>query len=328
MTTTTQTTAQLLEANKQKRLYAREEFLHQNSSSRDHGSHPKPARRHHRDSGGIIETSLRSASIDDDVFAGSSRGRRTSSPFSMSNVLTASLKIPVQMMTDDIANIPYIEDDRGDNSSSGRNRLDKSVNGRISKYSSSTASGSRRGTSGQPMDSRKSSSSGTITGTLSLVQSPSLTMSPTTSNSTSPDMRSRGQVFFGDDDFKEQLMDNLNQGKVTHKAVPSEKASTELRKSSSLTVGVGGSVKKLFDTKAPTKQKLSIHPSSIMTPQRTGSASGASSDKMTAISSIGGDLLRSKTADFERLLIRQNNAIEPRTYKRKELISSVHNSKK
>lgn len=118
--TQTTTTAQLLEANKQKRLYAREEFLHHNSSSNERGG-VKPVRRHHREIG-TPENSMRSASIDysEDVFAGSSRARRMSSPFSINkNVLTASLKIPVQLR-DDIANIPYIEEDRGDYSSAGR----------------------------------------------------------------------------------------------------------------------------------------------------------------------------------------------------------------
>lgn len=174
------------------------------------------------------------------------------------------------------------------------------------------------------IDSRKSSSSGTITGTLSLVQS------PTTSNySTSPDHRSVGQVFFGDDDdFKERLMES--QVSPVHKGATEKAPNVELRKSSSLfTVGTN---KKLFDTKAPTKQKLSIHPSSIMSPTITsqrGGSGGSSEHKMTSISSIGGDLLRSKTADFERFLIAQNNnSIEPRIFKRKEIISSAHNSKK
>lgn len=87
--------------------------MHQNSS-KDH-----PVRRQQRDIRGQQE-STRSASIDlEEVFAGPSRGRRTSSPFSVTNVLTASLKIPVQMMGEEITNIPYIEEDRGDFSSSG-----------------------------------------------------------------------------------------------------------------------------------------------------------------------------------------------------------------
>lgn len=158
------------------------------------------------------------------------------------------------------------------------------------------------------------------------VQSPSLTMSPTTSNSASPDHHrsNLGQVFFADDDFKERLLENQVK-KSTHKmAIQRE---NELRKSSS--AGSGSANKKLFDTKAPIKQKLSIHPSSIMPPNSTPPRIKSSSDnKSTAISNIGGDLLRSKTADFERFLIGQNNNTEPRTYKRKELISSAHNSTK
>ena len=137
-------------------------------------------------------------------------------------------------------------------------------------------------------------------------------------------------MFFGDEDFKERvLMDNHK--RETEQAA----AAAELRKSSSLFT-VGSANKKLFDTKAPTKQRLSIHPSSIISPTGTSSrsgTSGASSEKkMTAISSIGGDLLRSKTADFERFLINQNTAstgtAEQRTYKRNQIISSAHNSKK
>lgn len=177
------------------------------------------------------------------------------------------------------------------------------------------------------IDSRKSSSSGTITGTLSLLQSPSsLTMSPATSNSTSPDYyrAGTGQVFFGDDDFNERLLEN--QGKSRPPGGPGDKPSSELRKSSSLTAATG-TAKKLFD-KLPAKQKLSIHPTSIMSPGGGGGGSGSSEHKM-AITNIGGDLLRSKTADFERFLGAQNKGMQqPRTYKRKEIISSAHNSKK
>lgn len=125
------TTAELLEANKQKRLYAREEFLHQNSSVKGDRQSAKlksandVGRRRFRDSHQQEEVSkrhdMRSASIDsEDVFStGSSTRRRMSSPFSLNNVLTASLKIPVQMSNvsnvgDEMVNIPYIEDASGE----------------------------------------------------------------------------------------------------------------------------------------------------------------------------------------------------------------------
>lgn len=149
-------------------------------------------------------------------------------------------------------------------------------------------------------------------------------MSPSTSNAASPDYRTGShQVFFGDDNFKERLLEG--QSKPPQKHVQEKAPPAELRKSSSLFT-VGTTNKKLFDTKAPTKQKLSIHPSS-MTAAVASQKGAASENKMTAISNIGGDLLRSKTADFERLLIGKNHSAEPRTYKRKEIISSAHNSK-
>lgn len=136
-------------------------------------------------------------------------------------------------------------------------------------------------------------------------------------------------MFFGDDDFPERVL----HPKTFAKTVAA--TDTELRKSSS----VGSTAnKKLFDTKAPVKQKLSIHPSSLMSPIAGsvggGKGSGHTEQKLTAaISSIGGAVLRSKTADFERFLIGQNVEQKPeRTkgpiYKRKELISSAHNSSK
>lgn len=116
------TTAQLLEANKQKRIYAREEFLHHNSSKEDrshsHGSL--------KTGGDLSRSGVRGGGFRND-FNGkgmesdeSGTTRRMSSPFSLNNVLTASLKIPVQMTTnlnDEIANMPYIEDQSSTSSS-------------------------------------------------------------------------------------------------------------------------------------------------------------------------------------------------------------------
>lgn len=197
--------------------------------------------------------------------------------------------------------------------------------------------GSRRGTSGnlpQTPDSRKSS--GTVTGTLSLSLGPSLTLSPTTSNSSSSSM------FFGEDFGASSVFSPGTKGKTISKGPPppvesfstgvptaataiksSFTSDNELRKSSSLfTVGGGGGgANKKSDTKAPpAKQKLSIYPSTTQ------------EQKITAISSIGGDLLRSKTADFERFLghidIEAKKPAKGPIYKRKELISSAHNSSK
>lgn len=117
-----QTTAQLLEANKQKRLYAREEFLHQNASKDERGHGKSRAaveattrrRFNNREvgaGGGGQQDGLGSAQVDD-IFS----RRRMSSPFSFTNnVLTASLRIPVQMSsatTTAADDIPFIEDDR------------------------------------------------------------------------------------------------------------------------------------------------------------------------------------------------------------------------
>lgn len=156
------TTAELLEANKQKRLYAREEFLHQNSSVKDsRNSKSKPAndigrRRfrdsHQQDADAPKRHDMRSASIDsEDVFStGSSSRRRMSSPFSLNNVLTASLKIPVQMSNvsnvgDEMVNIPYIEDNSGEYSTtSGEWLLIEVDNGRSNKIECHPRNGKER----------------------------------------------------------------------------------------------------------------------------------------------------------------------------------------
>lgn len=101
-----------MEANKQKR----EEFLrHQNSSKEDPQGYGfsrmtgNASRRPGRD-GSDNETSARRAGPEssEDIFS----RRRMSSPYFFNNVLTGSLKIPVQMssVNDEIANIPFIED--------------------------------------------------------------------------------------------------------------------------------------------------------------------------------------------------------------------------
>lgn len=152
-----------------------------------------------------------------------------------------------------------------------------------------------------------------------------MTISPSTSNSTSPDYRSKlGQVFFGDHDFKEHSSRNKETGVKLNLRLQNE-----LQKSSS-SFTAGPVNKKLFDTKVPHRQKLTIH--HPKTPQNIPSLSQVQQrptpidvHKSTSITSIGADLLRSKTADFERF---GQHIAEPRTYKRNELISSARNSTK
>lgn len=147
-----------------------------------------------------------------------------------------------------------------------------------------------------------------------------MTISPTTSNSTSPDNRSKiGQVFFGDDDFKEHSREETG-------VKLNLRLENALEKSSSSFTAVPAN-RKLYDEKVPPRQKLTIH--HPITPQKIPSLSQVQRSipidvqKSTSVSSIGSDLLRSKTADFERF---GKHIAEPRTYKRNELISSAHNS--
>lgn len=157
------TMAEILEAQKQKRIYAREEFLHENSMK---GRRDEGLRRDRSGKGRSGQGESTSASTEngrrrlrpvknlgseafnsrmDENLAGKTRsssidsetafspgfemgsGRRMSSPFVLNNnVLTASLKIPVQGATsgsntnpfplnvgDEIMDIPFIEDSCG-----------------------------------------------------------------------------------------------------------------------------------------------------------------------------------------------------------------------
>lgn len=103
----------------------------------------------------------------------------------------------------------------------------------------------------------------------------------------------------------------------------------DLRKSLSLfTVGSASAApKRYIETKAPVKQKLSIHPSSISTIAPAAAVEPSKMKIPANITNIGNDIFRSKTEDFERRGQKVTRDAK-RTYKRQEIISSAHNSKK
>lgn len=178
-----------------------------------------------------------------------------------------------------------------------------------------------------------------------VVQSPT----STTSTSTSPDqIRSSlsNQVFFNDEDFQDspQTLENISGAKT------SASTSSDVRKLTMSTLN-----KKNFETKKPIKQKLSLAQPVSGTGQ--GSTIRNEPKFSTSISQIGGAVMRSKTADFERMLLNNKKTpsrsateqIQSRTsqdgtappitdqqrdrrsgpiYKRRELISSVQTSSK
>lgn len=106
------TTAQkLIEQNNRKRIDARKEFL-ENSSSKDvrtRSDLDSGRRRFNKDSGQTSDVVPRDVAgvVGGDIFS----RRRKSSPFAFNNVVTASLRIPVQMTSSsNNDDIPYIED--------------------------------------------------------------------------------------------------------------------------------------------------------------------------------------------------------------------------
>lgn len=147
-----------------------------------------------------------------------------------------------------------------------------------------------------------------------LVQSPS---SITTSTSTSPDCSRHhvGQIFFGEEDFPEKIQPSSSSSVSSKLIMPRSSqqpanANYDLPKSTSLfsvgTLGMATSAKRQSDTKKPDKQKLSIAPVTagllLSSSTSSGAPQYAPEPRVTAsISSIGGSVLRSKTADFERL---------------------------
>ena len=149
-------------------------------------------------------------------------------------------------------------------------------------------------------------------------------------------------MFFNDD-----FCDNhqvVGRSSITGSGGVSSPAETEVRKSNSL-LAMTSTNKKSFETKKPTKQKLSIAQPIAKSVSSAISAAIPEPKFSPSISQIGGAVMRSKTADFERIMVGSKKIRQigdagqsrgeagepspaPRTYKRREIISSAQSSAK